>query len=117
MADLVRDQARAPLESQMSPQQRSRLHAELAVGLIPEDVDVLIVVTADRDDLDDIARTAQHQLGRPVNIRRINPAAWETASPQDAFLTSVRQRPLVELPISNRRDEPNPRHVLTCHFA
>lgn len=75
-------------------------------GMIPEDVDVLIVGTADRDDLDEIARTAQHRLRRPVNFRRISPAAWDTADPQDAFLASVRQRPLVELPISNRRDEP-----------
>jgi hypothetical protein len=71
-------------------------------GPVPQDIDVLVVGTADRDDLDEIARAAQDRLSRPVGIRRISPSAWLTPAPDDPFLTSVRQRPLVELPILGR---------------
>jgi predicted nucleotidyltransferase len=73
-------------------------------GPVPHDVDVLVVGTADRDDLQEIARAAQERLGRQVDIRRISPAAWTRADPADPFLTSVRERPLVELPIGERKD-------------
>jgi hypothetical protein len=66
-------------------------------GPIPDDVDVLVVGTADPDDLDEIARAAQNRLGRPVDIRRVRPAAWTSPDPADPFLASVRERPLVEL--------------------
>lgn len=66
-------------------------------GPLPGDVDVLVVGTADPDDLDEIARAAQHRLGRPVDIRRIRPAAWASPDPADPFLASVRERPLVQL--------------------
>ncbi len=66
-------------------------------GPVPGDVDVLIVGTADPDDLDEIARAAQNRLGRPVDIRRIRPAAWASPDPADPFLASVRERPLVQL--------------------
>ena len=74
-------------------------------GPVPGDVDVLIVGFADRDDLDDIARVAQERLGRPVNIRRISPAAWAEPNPGDSFLTSVRQRPLIQLHLDDDKDE------------
>ncbi len=70
-------------------------------GPVPADVDVLVVGTADRDDLDDVARAAQDRLGRPVNIRRIAEAAWADPDPGNAFLASVRQRPLIELPLAS----------------
>jgi hypothetical protein len=66
-------------------------------GPVPGDVDVLVVGTADPDDLDEIARAAQNRLGRPVDIRRIRPAAWASPDPADPFLASVRERPLVQL--------------------
>jgi hypothetical protein len=66
-------------------------------GPVPGDVDVLVVGTADPDDLDEIARAAQNRLGRPVDIRRVRPAAWASPDPADPFLASVRERPLVEL--------------------
>lgn len=69
-------------------------------GPVPGDVDLLVVGTADRDDLDDVARAAQERLGRRVDVRRIAPAAWAQAEPGSAFLASVRQRPLVELPLA-----------------
>src|SRR5215470_8938235 len=68
-------------------------------GPVPHDIDVLVVGTADRDDLDEVARAAQDRLGRPVGIRRISPGAWLAPTTDDPFLTSVRQRPLVEIPI------------------
>ncbi|HUC56084.1 MAG TPA: hypothetical protein VMA95_01685 [Streptosporangiaceae bacterium] len=74
-------------------------------GPVPGDVDVLVVGAADRDDLEDIARVAQERLGRPVNIRRISPAAWAEPDPGDAFLASVRQRPLVQLRLDDDKDE------------
>lgn len=66
-------------------------------GPVPGDVDVLVVGTADPDDLDEIARAAQHRLGRPIDIRRIRPAAWAAPDPADPFLASVRERPLLQL--------------------
>ena len=66
-------------------------------GPVPGDVDVLVVGTADPDDLDEIARAAQNRLGRPVDIRRIRPAARASPDATDPFLASVRERPLVEL--------------------
>jgi predicted nucleotidyltransferase len=74
-------------------------------GPVPRDIDVLIVGTADRDDQDEIARTAQDKLGRPVDIRRVTPAAWSVPDPADAFLTSVRQRHLVQIPIAGHKEQ------------
>ena len=68
-------------------------------GPVPDDVDVLVIGTADQDDLDRVAQQAQRRLGRPVNIRRIRPASWRRPDPGDPFLQSVRERPLVELPL------------------
>jgi hypothetical protein len=66
-------------------------------GPVPGDVDVLVVGTVDRDELDEIARAAQDRLGRPVDIRRVRPAAWDSPDPADSFLASVRERPRVQL--------------------
>jgi len=74
-------------------------------GPVPNDIDVLVVGTADRDDLDDIARSAQDRLRRPVSIRRVSPAAWAEPAPGDAFLASIRQRPLIQLPLASHRDD------------
>lgn len=65
------------------------------VGPIPGDVDVLVVGSADRDVLDELARGAEVRLGRPVNIRRVRPEVW--ADSVDPFLIEVRSRPLVSL--------------------
>jgi hypothetical protein len=66
-------------------------------GPVPKDVDVLVIGTADADDLDAVAQQVQRRLGRPVNIRRIRPARWQRPDARDPFLRSVRERPLVEL--------------------
>lgn len=65
-------------------------------GPIPNDIDVLVVGDADRDDLDEIARQAQQRLDRPVNITRLRRNAW-TSSPPQPFVGAVRSGPLVPL--------------------
>jgi predicted nucleotidyltransferase len=69
-------------------------------GSVPHDVDVLVIGTADEDDLYDIARKAESRLGREVNISVISPEYWETPQPTDSFMRHVRERPLVKLELS-----------------
>jgi DNA-binding transcriptional ArsR family regulator len=72
-------------------------------GPPPRDVDVLVVGEADEDDLFDAARVAEQRLGRELNIHRVSSKAWR-APGDDAFLTSVRSRPLVSIDL--RKDRP-----------
>ncbi|WP_201787541.1 ArsR family transcriptional regulator [Wenjunlia vitaminophila] len=65
-------------------------------GPPPADVDVLVVGDPDADALFDLAEVASRRLRREVNVHRISVEAWE-ARTDDPFLTSVRERPLVEL--------------------
>jgi hypothetical protein len=39
-----------------------------------------------------------------VNIRRVSVAAWNDPVPSDAFLASLRERPLVELNVREGED-------------
>jgi DNA-binding transcriptional ArsR family regulator len=66
-------------------------------GPAPADVDVLVVGTADPDDLDEVSEKAQTALRRPVNIRRIRPETWSASDPTDPFIKSVKSRPLVTI--------------------
>jgi DNA-binding transcriptional ArsR family regulator len=66
-------------------------------GPVPNDVDVLVIGTADADNLDAVAQQARRRLGRPVNMRRVRPDSWRRPDTRDPFLLSVRERPLVEL--------------------
>jgi hypothetical protein len=66
-------------------------------GPAPADVDVLVIGTADPDDLDEVAGQAQQALHRPVSIRRVRPETWNVANPADPFLRSVKTRPLVSI--------------------
>ena len=70
-------------------------------GPVPGDVDVLVVGTADLDVLDEVAREAGRRLGREVAIHRVGPAHWANPPANDAFLESVRTRPLVELDLAD----------------
>ncbi|MFG6196838.1 MarR family transcriptional regulator [Nonomuraea sp. JJY05] len=67
-------------------------------GRVPNDVDVLVIGTADEDELYDAARAAERQLGREVNIRRLSREEWDS-SERDPFLETVKARPLVRLTI------------------
>jgi DNA-binding transcriptional ArsR family regulator len=66
-------------------------------GPAPADVDVLVVGTADPDDLDEVSEKAQTTLRRPVNMRRIRPETWSASDPTDPFIKSVKSRPLVTI--------------------
>jgi len=67
-------------------------------GPIPGDVDVLVVGQPDPDELFDLAEQASRELHREVNVHRISPQVWASES-DEPFLTSVRERPLVRLPL------------------
>lgn len=67
------------------------------VGGQPNDVDVMVVGSADRDELFEIADQARKALAREVNIRSIPTQTWAEAAPSDGFLQTVKSRPLVEL--------------------
>jgi predicted nucleotidyltransferase len=73
-------------------------------GLVPNDIDVLVVGHADRDELNAVAEHAEHTLMRPVSIRRVRSQAWHSAKPTDSFLATVRDRPLVSLQIGDSED-------------
>lgn len=68
-------------------------------GAVPNDVDVLVIGDPDRTMLYDLAEDARHTLGRDVSIRAIPTEAWSAAAP-DAFLRTIRSRPLVELEVT-----------------
>lgn len=72
-------------------------------GPPPQDVDVLIVGSADEDELYDAARTAERILGREVNITRLSSASWISNTP-DPFMASLRGRPLH--PLIQEEDRP-----------
>ena len=71
-------------------------------GPVPNDIDVLVVGTADRAELFDLAERLSRKLGREVNIRRVTPEAWNDTDSRDPFLTTVRSRPIVELNVAAR---------------
>ncbi len=77
----------------------ARYHGE--PGPIPGDVDVVVVGTADLDVLDEIAGEAGRRLSREVSIHRVSSAKWKKPPANDAFLASVRNRPLVELELAH----------------
>lgn len=64
-------------------------------GEDPNDVDVLVVGTADAGGLYEIARQATKTTGREVNINIISLQRWDSA--EDGFVQTVRSRPLLEL--------------------
>ncbi|MGN9907209.1 MarR family transcriptional regulator [Phytohabitans sp. LJ34] len=72
-------------------------------GPLPRDIDVLVVGTADEDDLFDAARKAEQRLGREVNVHRVSAKAWRN-SPRDPFLTAVRSRPRFSIDLAG--DQP-----------
>jgi predicted nucleotidyltransferase len=69
-------------------------------GPVPHDVDVLVVGTANEDDLYDLARQAESRLAREVNISAVSPQYWDAPDPADSFMKHVRERPLVGLELS-----------------
>ncbi len=64
-------------------------------GAQPRDLDVLVIGTPARADLNEAAASAEERLRIPVNITKVSPEAW--GSDDGSFLTTVRSRPLVRL--------------------
>jgi DNA-binding Lrp family transcriptional regulator len=62
-------------------------------GRAPNDVDVLVIGTPDRDDVDDAAERAERDIGLPVQATVRSPAQWSTD--QDSFIREIRSRPLL----------------------
>lgn len=63
------------------------------------DVDVLVIGTADRNDVWDAADEAQRILRCEVNTQEVTPQQWTVAdSPGNTFLQHIRSRPVVRLP-------------------
>ena len=71
-------------------------------GPIPVDVDLLVVGTADRDELEEAAQRAGTILHREVNVRRIAAQTWEKG--EEAFLITVRSSPLVPLTLGDAQE-------------
>jgi hypothetical protein len=65
-------------------------------GAAPNDVDVLLIGTPDRDEAYEAARRAEQRLGREVNVTVRDRTHWQTAT--DGFLRQLRSSPLVEIP-------------------
>jgi DNA-binding transcriptional ArsR family regulator len=66
-------------------------------GAAPNDVDVLLVGTPDRDEAYQAARRAEQRLGREVNVTVRDRAHWQAAT--DGFTRQLRSSPLVEIPM------------------
>lgn len=64
-------------------------------GRLPQDIDVLIIGSADRDDVFEAAERASLRIGVPVSARRISDDAWNAA--EDPFIRSILERPLLEV--------------------
>lgn len=61
----------------------------------PRDIDVLVVGSAARTELNEASAAAEERLHTPVNITKVSPEAWAVG--KDPFLVTVRSRPLVRL--------------------
>jgi len=62
-------------------------------GAAPNDVDVLLVGTPDRDQAYEAARRTEHRLGREVNVTIRTPRQWQHGD--DAFTKQLRSSPLL----------------------
>ncbi len=62
-------------------------------GRAPADLDVLVIGSPDRDELDEVAQRAGTRLAREVNVTIRTPQWWRESG--DAFHTEVTRRPLV----------------------
>jgi predicted nucleotidyltransferase len=78
----------------------ARYHGE--PGPPPNDIDVLVIGSPDRDEVYDAARRAQQRLGREVNVTQRTREQWDTAT--DGFSAQVRNSPMVEVPYPRNHD-------------
>lgn len=64
-------------------------------GRLPQDIDVLVVGSADRDEVFDAADRAATRIGIPVSAQRVAPDAW--ANQDDPFVRAIAGRPMLEV--------------------
>jgi predicted nucleotidyltransferase len=64
-------------------------------GRPPADLDLLVIGSPDRDELDDAAQRATGRLAREVNVTIRSPAWWRDGT--DGFHADITRRPLVSL--------------------
>ena len=78
-------------------------------GKVPNDIDVLIVGSADLDELDAAALRARSVLLREVDIQRVSTSDWQKAvsKSKDAspFLVTLLANPLIEIHTSLEKSE------------
>ncbi len=65
-------------------------------GSSPQDLDVLIIGTPDRDVVYAAADRIEHRVGRPVQVTFRSLSRWNEPG-EDSFLQEVRKRPLVSV--------------------
>lgn len=70
-------------------------------GPEPNDIDVVVVGTADPDILFDAAERARKRLHRQVDIRTLGASSWADRNSSDPFLQHVRSSALVRLDVEN----------------
>jgi predicted nucleotidyltransferase len=66
-------------------------------GRAPADIDVLVIGSPDRDDLDDAAQRATTRLAREVNVAIRSTTWWHDGT--DGFHAEITARPMVPLPL------------------
>lgn len=64
-------------------------------GAVPDDIDVIVIGTPDRDELYAAVDAAERTLRREVNYRVVSPQVWE--ADEGSFKTTVSSRPRVHL--------------------
>jgi predicted nucleotidyltransferase len=64
-------------------------------GPAPNDIDVLVIGSPNRDGVYDAAEKAERQIGLPVQATIRTRQQWQEAD--DPFIAEVRSRPLVSL--------------------
>jgi hypothetical protein len=67
-------------------------------GPLPQDIDLMVVGTADVNTVRGKADLGSRILGRDVNVTVLSPAEWDTAS--SGFIAHLKAGPLVELDLT-----------------
>lgn len=76
---------------------------EGTTGPTPNDVDILVIGTPNRDGVYDAAQRSQERLGREVNATQRTTEQWESAT--DGFTQQLRSSPMVDVPYPSHHAE------------
>jgi DNA-binding transcriptional ArsR family regulator len=69
------------------------------VGAAPQDLDILVIGSPDRDLVYTAADRIERRIGRPVQVTVRSPSQWANPG-KDPFLQEIRKRPLVPLELA-----------------